>query len=175
MRIMKVIGLVSGLGAFVIVIVLGILAVNNPTLVNVALFSMALATLAPLGIELCRFAFHAGTKEYHPFSRGYRGYIFDMLSMLLAIGLTIATVNYQHVSGVLCDGRLSAGFPLAFICDASGESPLSSVGKIDWADLDSINLLGSFTDILLYLTLIWTAWFAVHRFSKVANWHTKSN
>jgi hypothetical protein len=175
MKITKIIALASGLGALVIVIVLGMLTVNDPALTYVALLGMAIATLAPIGLELCRFAFQAGAKEYHLFSRGYRGYAFDMLSVLLAIGLTIATVNYQHTSQLLCDGRLSAGFPLAFICDASGESPLSSVGKIDWADLDSINRMGSFIDILLYLTLIETARFAVSRFSNVATRPMKSN
>ena len=151
-----------------------VLAVNNPFPLYAALFGIAAAILAPIGFELCRFAFSSGDKEYLFFSHGYRGYIFDMMSMLLAICITVATVNYQHSSGLLCDGRLSAGFPVAFICDASGESPLSSVGKIDWADLDSINLLGSFIDILFYMTLLWIARLAVHRFSHVVSHRTKS-
>jgi hypothetical protein len=28
------------------------------------------------------------------------------------------------------------------------------VGKIDWADIDSINLLGSFVEILFYIALL---------------------
>ena len=96
-----------------------------------------------------------------------------MLIMSLAICLMVATVNYQHTSGLLCDGRLSAGFPLAFICDASGESPLSSIGTIGWADLDNLSLLGSFLDILFYLTLVWIARLAMHRFSEGVDWHPK--
>jgi hypothetical protein len=81
--------------------------------------------------------------------------------MVLAIFLTVGTINYQHPSHLLCNGRLSAGFPVAFICDASGESPLSSVGKIDWADINSINPLGSLVDILFYMVLLWIALLAV--------------
>ncbi len=174
MRLINVIALASGLGVFAIVIVLGILTVNNPSLLYIALFGLAAAALAPTGCELCRFAFSSGDKEYRFFSRGYGSYIFDIVSMLLAICLTVATVNYQQSSGLLCDGRLSAGFPAAFICDASGESPLSSVGKIDWADLDSISLVGSFMDILFYMTLLWIARLAVHRSSNVVSQCTKS-
>lgn len=103
--------------------------------------------------------------EYRFFSHGYRGCIFSVVTMALAVCLTVGTVNYQHPSGLFCEGRLSAGFPVAFICDASGESPLSSVGKIEWADIDSINLLGSLVDILFYRVLLWIAWLVVRRFS----------
>ena len=85
MRSINVVALASGLGVFAIVIVLGILAVNNPSPFYVALFGFAAAILAPSGFELCRFAFSPGDKEYRFFSRGYRGYIFDMVSMLLAV------------------------------------------------------------------------------------------
>jgi hypothetical protein len=173
MALINVIAIVLGLGVFAIVIILGILTVNNPSPLYVVLFGIAAATLAPTGFELCRFALSSGDKEYRFFSRGYRGYIFDIVSMLLAICLTVATINYQHSSRLLCDGRLSAGFPVAFICDASGESPLSSVGKIDWADLDSLNILGSFVDVLFYMILLWIARLAVHRFSPVVSQRTK--
>ncbi len=174
MRIIKVITLASGLGVFAIVIILGILTVNNPSVLYIALFGVAAATLAPTGFELCRFAFHSGEKEYSFFSRGYSGYIFDMLRMLLAICLMIATVNYQHSSGLLCDGRLSAGFPSAFICDASGESPLSSVGKIDWADLNSINPLGVLVDIVFYTVTLWLGWLIMRRIAHVVRRRTPS-
>src|SRR5512142_1751177 len=81
--------------------------------------------------------------------------------LLLSCGLAVATVYYQHPDSTLCRGLLGAGFPLPFVCDASGESPLSSVGRIDWADLDSINPLGSLIDILFYaliLRLGWALW-----------------
>jgi hypothetical protein len=166
-KITKVIALATGLGILAIVLVLGILTANNASLLHIAQFGVAVATLTPIGFELCHFAFRPGTKEYRFFSRGFKGYFSDLLSMLVAIFLTAATVNYQHTSRLFCDGRLSAGFPFALICDASGESPLSSVGRIDWADLDSLNLLGSFLDILFYLTLVWIARLAIQRFSQV--------
>jgi hypothetical protein len=78
-----------------------------------------------------------------------------MVTLLLATGLTFSTLSYQRSSDPLCGGRLSAGFPLAFLCDATGESPLSSVGRIDQADWDSINLPGSFVDILFYALVLW--------------------
>jgi hypothetical protein len=81
----------------------------------------------------------------------------------LAICLMLGTVKYQRPSDFFCDGRLSAGFPAAFMCDASGESPLSSVGKIDWADANSVNLLGACVDLLFYTTLLGIAWFSVRR------------
>ncbi len=169
----KGIAFVSGLGVFAIFIVLGILAVNNSSTQNIALFSIAVVMLAPIGFELCRFAFRLEDREYRFFSRGYRGYFFDMLIMLLAICLMVITVNYQHASGLLCNGRLSAGFPFAFICDVSGESPLSSVGKIDWADLDNLSLTGAFLDILFYLILVWIIRLAVHRLSELVGWRPK--
>jgi hypothetical protein len=72
------------------------------------------------------------------------------------------------------NGRLRAGFPVAFICGASGESPLSRVAKIDRADLDSINLPGSFMDILFYVILLEIARLAIRRFSHVVSQRTKS-
>jgi hypothetical protein len=88
------------------------------------------------------------------FPPGYQGCIFGVVFMLLAVCLMAGTVNYQRPSGLLCGRRLSAGFPLAFVCDASGESPLSSVGKIDWADANSIHLPGSLVDIVFYNGLL---------------------
>ncbi len=167
MRLKHVFRFASGIGVLAIVILLVILAFNTQSPIFVAIIGILAVTLAPIGLELCRYAFSPADKEYRFFSHGYRGYFFDMVIMLLAIGLTVATVIYQHSSDPLCYGRLSAGFPLAFICDASGESPLSSVGQIDWADLDSINPLGSFMDILFYISLLWIGRLAKHRFSHV--------
>ena len=91
------------------------------------------------------------------------GCIFLIVSLLLALALTVGVLFVQHTSSPLCQGLLGAGFPLPFICDASGESPLSSVGKIDWADLDSINLIGSALDILFYTFALWVIGFIVGR------------
>ena len=84
-----------------------------------------------------------------------RGWFFDLAYMSLAGGLTVGTVIYHRASDPLCSGRLGAGFPAAFICDASGESPLSSVGKIDAADIDNINPFGFFVDVMIYIALLW--------------------
>lgn len=84
-----------------------------------------------------------------------------VILIVISFVLTLATVNYQHPDTTLCRGLLGAGFPLPFICDASGESPPSSWGRIDWADLDSINFLGSLLDLLFYsmiLRLEWWLW-----------------
>ena len=113
-------------------------------------------------------------KEYRLFPHGSLGCIFGVMSIALAICLTVATVNYQPPSDTFCRGRLSAGFPAAFICDASGESPLSSVGKIDWADLDSVSFPGSFLDILFYMALLWIAWLAIRGFSHAVRNRSKA-
>ena len=80
-----------------------------------------------------------------------------ILIVVLSLGLTAASVSYQRLDRTLCRGLLGAGFPLPVVCDASGESPPSSWGRIDWADADSINLLGTVSDILLYGMLLWGA------------------
>jgi hypothetical protein len=148
-----------------VVVVLGILTLNNPSPSLVAIFSLATCALVPTGFESCRFALGSEDNKHRFFSGGYRTYIFDIVIMLLAICLTVGTVTFHHSSQLFCNGRLSAGFPLAFICDASGESPLSGVGKIDGADIDSINLLGSFVDVLFYLSLLSVARLAGSRLS----------
>lgn len=76
---------------------------------------------------------------------------------MVALFVTIATVFYQRADSTLCRGLLGAGFPLPMVCDASGESPLSSVGRIDWADHDSINPIGSLLDLLFYALILWDA------------------
>jgi hypothetical protein len=165
MRAAYAIAIVPAAWLLGVVIVLGTLALNNPSPSLVAIFGLAMCALVPTGFELCRFAVSSEENEHHFFSGGYRTYIFDIVIMLLAICLTVGTVTFHHSSRLFCDGRLSAGFPVAFICDASGESPLSSVGKIDGADVDSINLLGSFVDVLFYLSLLSVARLAVSRLS----------
>ncbi len=163
MRLANVTAVVPGLWLWGVVIILGILTLNNPSPLLVAIFGLAAIALVPTGFELCRFALSSGDNEHRFFSGGYRTYICDIVIVLLAICLTVATVHFQRSSSLICDGRLSAGFPAPFICDASGESPLSSVGKIGAADLDSINLLGSFVDVLFYMFLLSVARLAVSR------------
>ena len=165
MKPRRLVAIVPGLWFLGIILLLGILALNNQSPLLIALFGLATVALAPTGFEFCRFALSSRDNEHRFFSGGYRTYIFDCVIMLLAICLTVATVHFQHSSRLLCDGRLSAGFPVAFVCDASGESPLSRVGKIDAADLDSMNLLGSFVDVLFYVSLLSVARLAVSRLS----------
>ena len=86
-----------------------------------------------------------------------------LASLFLAMGLTLATVRMQRPDATLCQGLLGAGFPASFVCDASGESPLSSVGQIDWADLDSVNFAGAFIDILFFALMLSGGWFVVRR------------
>jgi hypothetical protein len=71
-------------------------------------------------------------------------------ALALALAVTLASLAYQRPSDAFCGGRLSAGFPAPLVCDASGESPLSSVGRIDRADANSVNLVGALVDLLLY-------------------------
>jgi hypothetical protein len=80
-----------------------------------------------------------------------------MASALLAILLTIRSVNDQHLQDPVCQGQAGAGFPLTFVCDSVGSSPTGSWGKIDEADLIFPNLyfLG---DVLFYIVLIWSMW-----------------
>ncbi len=77
-----------------------------------------------------------------------------ILLITLAVLLTVSTIGMQRHDSVLCQGKLGAGFPASFICDASGESPLGSVGRIDWADLDNLSLPGIFIDLFSYGLLL---------------------
>ncbi len=113
-------------------------------------------------------------KEDRLFPRGYRGCIFLVVALALAVSVTAATVSYQRPSRLFCGGRLSAGFPLPFVCDATGESPLSSVGQIDWADADSVSFPGSFLDILFYMILSWLAWLGLRGLVQMAGQRQKS-
>jgi len=98
-------------------------------------------------------------EKYWFFSRGYRGCIFGVVNMVLAICLMVSTVNYLRYDPFSCYGQLGAGFPVAFICDYSGGgSPLSSAGKIDSADFPFLSLPGSIVDISFYHVLLWIAW-----------------
>jgi hypothetical protein len=64
--------------------------------------------------------------------------------------LTVGTLFYQRQYYPVCQGGLSAGFPIAFLCDGSGGSPIGSWGKIDLADWVNGNPLAFLLDFLLY-------------------------
>ena len=164
----------AGLWAFAYVTILGILIVNTPFPVYVAVFGVIAIILISSGFELFRYAFSSADNKYRFFSRGLRGWLFDLAYMSLAAGLMVRSVTYQRVSDPLCGGRLGAGLPAAFVCDASGESPLSSVGKIDWADTDNISLLGSFLDVVAYIGLMWAVWSLARRIFKAVRLFIKS-
>jgi hypothetical protein len=91
--------------------------------------------------------------------------VLSAIVILLAAALTAGSVYYQRPNDPLC-GRLGAGFPSAFICDVSGESPLSSVGRIDKADISGLNLIGSVIDLLFYALLLWGGLLLWKRFSE---------
>jgi hypothetical protein len=53
---------------------------------------------------------------------------------------------------------VSAGFPLSFICDDTGGSPIGSWGKIDFADIFNINPRPLLLDFLLDSAALTLAW-----------------
>jgi hypothetical protein len=152
--IRKTVALVGGLLAFGEVVECGILAANTYPLWRVILFGSAAALFIPVGFECCRYAFTSGEKEYRYFSGGYAMFFFDLAILLVALCLTVGTVGFQRNPDALCGGGLSAGFPIAFVCDNAGESPIDSWGKFDWADIDHLSIPGTFADILFYLVLL---------------------
>jgi hypothetical protein len=107
-----------------------------------------------MGWLLCRQAI-VGMQPAHRNITAYRRVALALLTLLLATGLTAATVYYPRSADPFCYGRLSAGFPMAIICDASGESPHISVGNARSVDLNNLNLVGALADILFYSGLFW--------------------
>jgi hypothetical protein len=88
-----------------------------------------------------------------------RGCILGILSIVLGIILAIGSTQYQRKYYPVCEGGLSAGFPIVFICDDPGGSPISSWGKIDFGDVANVNPLAFILDLLLYSALLSVAWF----------------
>ena len=107
------------------------------------------------------FMTNVGRKADRTFPRGC---VFGILTILLGIGLTVGTVFYQRQYYPVCQGGLSAGFPIAFLCDDGGGSPISSWGVIDGADWFNMNLLAFLLDFLLYGALLSLAWLVVMGF-----------
>jgi hypothetical protein len=93
-----------------------------------------------------------------------RGCIFCFLTILLAICLTVGSAFYQRQYYPVCQGGLSAGFPIAFLCDDTGGSPISSWGVIDGADWFNMNLLAFLLDFLLNGALLSLAWVVIMGF-----------
>jgi hypothetical protein len=90
-----------------------------------------------------------------------RGCLLGLVSILLGICLTAGSAFYQRRDYPVCQGGLSAGFPLVFLCDGSGGSPIGSQGKIDLADWFNGNPLAFLLDFLLYGALLSLAWLIV--------------
>jgi hypothetical protein len=101
-------------------------------------------------MELIRYALDPWVNYYGLFSRGFRGLLVDGGTLLLAVCLMLGTLIYQRPDDPFCAGGLSAGFPVAVVCDDGGGSPLSSAGRIDWSDIANIHPAGLFLDTLFY-------------------------
>ena len=85
----------------------------------------------------------------------WRGSFLLLIILLLGFFLTIVSVSHQRNPEPACQGGgLGAGFPLPFICDDSGGSPISSWGRIDLADISGLNPRVFLLDILLYNALV---------------------
>ncbi len=101
---------------------------------------------------------------YRPYR--YRLWSFAILTVLLAIVLTVRSLNAQRTHDPVCRGIAGAGFPLTFVCDTLGESPTGSWGKIDEADRWFPTPF-FFADVLFYQALLWMPWVTVTR---IARW-----
>jgi len=89
------------------------------------------------------------------------GCLTGLLSILLGLALTASTALVQQRYYPVCGGGLTAGYPIVFICDDSGGSPISSWGRIDSADWFNGDPRAFLLDFLLYSALLWLAWTAV--------------
>lgn len=152
---------VSGFVAFAAGIIFAIAARYSYTYLQMALLGITAAIFALAGLECFHYGFSPRDKTYRFFSRGLRGLFFDSVNLLLAVSLMLVTINYQRPSDPLCGGDLSGGFPLAFLCDNAGESPISDWWKISWTDI--LHPLDAYVDILFYAALLWIISFVVLR------------
>ncbi len=98
--------------------------------------------------------------EHRFFPCGRWLWFFGAVSVLLAVLLTIRSINDQRLQDPACQGLAGAGFPLTFICDSLGSSPTESWGKIDEADILFPNLF-FLVDVLFYIVLLWLPWILV--------------
>ena len=84
-----------------------------------------------------------------------RGFFPLLIILLLGFFLTIVSISFQRNPEPACHGAgLGAGFPLPFICDDTGGSPISSWGRIDLSDIYRLNMRVFLLDFLLYNSLI---------------------
>ncbi len=94
-----------------------------------------------------------------PGMEAYRGFLrrwlVGVVCVVLAIGATVESVNYWSKDST---GTLAAGFPVFFIWDDAGGSPIATWGQIDAGDWVNLDWVGYFLDILFYSVLFWTLW-----------------
>jgi hypothetical protein len=166
-KLHNILGVVGGLAAFAASALLAICAKYSDAYWQLMLIGIT-AILALLGLEFFHYGLGSQGKKYRFFSRGLRGLFFDLLHLSLAVLLTLATINHQRSSDPMCGGGLSGGFPLAFLCDNAGESPISDWGKISFHS-DIPNLFGAFVDILFYMALLWIISFTTIRIIQMMN------
>jgi hypothetical protein len=129
-----------------------VVAANQRSLSTI-LWALLVLVLMLSSFELFHLALGPNGDEGRLFSRGVRGIVLDLVHVSLAAGLTLTTFSIQHASDPICGGGLGAGFPASFLCDASGESPISDWGRISWTDIP--NPIGALIDLLFFAALIW--------------------
>ncbi len=100
--------------------------------------------------------------DYRFFPSSRRLWFFGIVSVLLALFLTVSSLNAQRLQDPICGGVPGAGFPVTFLCDTVGSSPTGSWGKLDEADNWFPNPF-FWIDVLFYTVLLWLPWFTVRR------------
>ena len=161
MNLHKILVIVMGLAIFAMGVFLAMWAKFTGSWL-LMLMGITGVMLALLGLEFFHYGLSPQEQNYSFFSRGFRGLFFDLLLLSLAFLLMLATVSYQRPYDPLCGGGLSGGFPLGFLCDNAGESPIHDWGKISWS-IDMPNLVGAFVDILFYVVMLWSIAFLALR------------
>ncbi len=105
------------------------------------------------------------------FSNTPKAVVLSIVVILLATALTVSSAYYyQRPSDPLCM-RAGAGFPVAFVCSTFGSSPLSSIGRIDWSQRMSLNMVGTVLDLLFYSLLLWGGLLLWQRLSEWRKYH----
>lgn len=81
------------------------------------------------------------------------------LTVVAALGLTALSLVFHRPWSPTVPNIPCAGFPVAFICDSGGGSPLVGLGTLGWEDLiNGLDVIGLATNVLCYAVLIWMAW-----------------
>jgi hypothetical protein len=154
MRFRNILMTVPGLVALAAGIMYAIQAVYGQTLIVQLLRGGTAVTFALLAFECFHYGLSRPEGDYRFFSRGLRGLCLDAANLFLAAGLMLASITFQRSSDPLCGGNPGAGFPLAFLCDKTGESPIGDWGIMSWSDIPQP--LGVFVNILFYVGLLWS-------------------